>query len=97
MMREPWFWRDNGFVARIIRAGLYPLSKIYESAQELRWKFTTPTRAPIPVICIGNASLGGVGKTPFASMVYDLLADDFESRCFLLRGYGGAAERTLES
>ena len=97
MMREPWFWQDNSVIAQVIRTGLYPFSRAYQAAHKLRWKFAKPARAPIPIICIGNASLGGVGKTPFASMLYELLADGFENRCFLLRGYGGDLKGPLKA
>ena len=89
MIRAPWFWQEQSLAARTITTGLTPVSMIYDAAQRARWKLTTPKAAPVPVICIGNATLGGVGKTPFAIALANQLAKS--ARChFLTRGYGGA-------
>lgn len=41
----------------------------------------------IPVICIGNLSVGGTGKSPHVMLVADLLKDEFQT-AMLSRGYG---------
>jgi tetraacyldisaccharide 4'-kinase len=46
-------------------------------------------RADIPVICIGNFTAGGAGKTPTALMIAGMLRAMGESPAFLSRGYGG--------
>ena len=89
MMREPWFWRSQSGTARAITLTLAPFSFAYNAAQRARWRLTTPFKPKIPVICIGNASLGGEGKTPFAIMLNDLLKQEGLKPCFLTRGYGG--------
>ena len=43
----------------------------------------------MPVICIGNFTLGGAGKTPTALAVARLLLARGERVAFLSRGYGG--------
>lgn len=92
MMREPWFWRSHSITARFLTAAFYPAALLYQGAHRLRWAVTKPARAPLPVICIGNATLGGAGKTPFAIMVATLLRAQGVKSCFLTRGYGGAAK-----
>ena len=47
-------------------------------------------RAGIPVICIGNPTVGGAGKTPTAIAVARLLIAAGETPMFLTRGYGGS-------
>ena len=89
-MREPWFWRSRSLTARAATAALFPAALAYQAGQRLRWSFTRPYRAEIPVICIGNATLGGVGKTPFAILVAALLREKEVKAHFLTRGYGGA-------
>jgi tetraacyldisaccharide 4'-kinase len=47
-------------------------------------------RAPVPVICCGNASVGGAGKTTLVLELAQRLSDQ-GVHC-LLRGYGGSAQ-----
>jgi tetraacyldisaccharide 4'-kinase len=46
-------------------------------------------RVGIPVICIGNPTVGGAGKTPAALAVAQMLKAGGETPVFLSRGYGG--------
>ncbi len=46
-------------------------------------------RASIPVICIGNFTAGGTGKTPLAMLIGERLKARGASPVFLTRGYGG--------
>jgi tetraacyldisaccharide 4'-kinase len=52
-------------------------------------------RAALPVICVGNFTVGGAGKTPAALTIAALLAAMGERPAFLTRGYGGAAPGPL--
>jgi len=66
-MRPPEFWkadvggRDS---ALALRALLTPLSWLYAFAAAQRQRTTTPRHASIPIICVGNLTVGGAGKTP---------------------------------
>ena len=88
-MREPWFWRSSSLTARIVTHALLPLSLAYDTAQRTRWRLARAQKIPATVICIGNASLGGEGKTPFAIMLNEMLAREGIQCHFLTRGYGG--------
>lgn len=44
-------------------------------------------RFPIPIICIGNITVGGTGKTPMAELVIDYMAQ-MHNVALLSRGYG---------
>ncbi len=90
MIREPWFWRSNTLAARIIAHGVSPLSAAYDLAQRARWTLNAPASIPVPTICIGNATLGGVGKTPCAIALQKLLAKAGVNGQVVTRGYGGA-------
>jgi tetraacyldisaccharide 4'-kinase len=46
-------------------------------------------RVSVPVICIGNLTVGGAGKTPSAIAVAKLLLAQGANPFFLSRGYGG--------
>jgi tetraacyldisaccharide 4'-kinase len=96
-MREPWFWRNQSITAKVIAAALSPLSALYDLGQRARWKITSPVTTAAPIICIGNATLGGVGKTPFAITLYGLLREEGLQCQFLTRGYGGVERGPLKA
>jgi tetraacyldisaccharide 4'-kinase len=83
MMREPAFWWQPG------RGSLLsPLAGIYGAVAALRMR--SPGRSVgVPVICLGNLTVGGAGKTPAALAVARLLLAAHERPFFLSRGYGG--------
>lgn len=89
-MKEPWFWRDEGLVARAVAAAMAPAALFYDGAQRLRAALSRPASAGAPVICVGNATLGGVGKTPFALLLHSLLKTSGVDAHFVSRGHGGA-------
>ena len=47
-------------------------------------------RVGVPVICVGNFTLGGSGKTPAAIAIAKMLQDAGERVFCLSRGYGGS-------
>jgi tetraacyldisaccharide 4'-kinase len=84
-MREPAFWwRGPGAAARL----LAPVAALYGAVSGARLK-QRGRRAGAPVVCIGNLTVGGAGKTPTALAVARLLAAAGERPAFLSRGYGG--------
>jgi tetraacyldisaccharide 4'-kinase len=83
-MREPAFWWERpGLAARL----LAPLSVCYGAVAARRLE-QRGTRVPVPVICVGNLTAGGAGKTPMALAVANLIQSG-ERPFFLTRGYGG--------
>jgi len=89
MMRAPWFWESKSLTARLTIAALTPAAMLYGAARWLHLRTAKTAAAPLPVICIGNATAGGAGKTPFAMLVHEMLRKmDIEAH-FLTRGYGG--------
>jgi tetraacyldisaccharide 4'-kinase len=84
-MREPPFWwRAAGIEARL----LSPAAAIYGAVAASRLE-REGYRAGLPVICIGNPTFGGAGKTPTALAVARMLKAANEQPVFLSRGYGG--------
>ena len=68
---------------------LAPVGFVYGLGVKLRFAFTKPYRSSLPVICIGNFTVGGGGKTPLAIEVSRLLVAQGHKPVFLTRGYGG--------
>jgi tetraacyldisaccharide 4'-kinase len=84
-VRAPSFWwRKPGLAA----TGLAPVAAIYGRIAGKRLA-GVGRRVGIPVVCIGNLTLGGSGKTPAALAVARILIADGERPWFLSRGYGG--------
>lgn len=90
-MREPGFWWQK---PGLLSALLWPASALYGAVAAFRMR-RAGTRAGIPVICVGNFTLGGTGKTPAAIAIAKLLAAQKERPFFLTRGYGGRLEGPL--
>ncbi|SDF78596.1 tetraacyldisaccharide 4'-kinase [Thalassobaculum litoreum] len=84
-MKAPAFWATGGWPA----LALTPASWLWRVGAGLRKATTTPYRPSVPLICVGNATAGGAGKTPTVLAVAgDLLARG--RRVGLLsRGHGG--------
>lgn len=84
-MREPAFWwRRAGIAASL----LAPVGLIYGTIAAHRMA-RKGTRVDIPVLCVGNFTLGGTGKTPTVMMLARMLTDAGERPYCLTRGYGG--------
>jgi len=84
MMRAPDFWRRDGTAAHLL--GPFAAVTEYLTARRVArpgW------RAPVPVICCGNAGVGGSGKTPLALDLGARLLARGKAVAFLTRGYGG--------
>ena len=92
-MKTPVFWQHKNFTTFI----LYPLGKLYSLATRLNLKFHKPQRVNIPVICIGNLTAGGSGKTPTAISIAAILQTMGYKPFFVSRGYGGKLNNVLVS
>src|SRR3954469_22894016 len=84
-MKAPRFWWDKpGAMAEL----LAPFAALY-GAVAARRLGKPGARAGVPVICVGNLTVGGAGKTPTALAIARLLISAGEKPTFLTRGYGG--------
>ena len=70
---------------------LAPLGRLYGWIGERRFRRRQAYRSRFPVICVGNFTAGGTGKTPLAILIAELLKARGQSPVFLTRGYGGSA------
>lgn len=85
-LRPPGFWlaENGGLVAGL----LAPVAALVAGAARAR-AARPGWRAPVPVLCLGNASLGGTGKTTLALDLGGRLRAAGIAMHFLTRGYGG--------
>jgi tetraacyldisaccharide 4'-kinase len=92
----------RGTWAALQRGGLRVLSGPYSWAMRLRnqlydsgWKHSR--RASVPVISVGNLTLGGTGKTPCVEYIARFCRDLNLRVAILSRGYGGREGRNDEA
>ena len=90
-MKTPKYWQSNSFISKL----LTPLGYIYGGLTGLRIKLKKPKKAEIPVICIGNITAGGTGKTPVSISVAKLLSGEMFHPYFVSRGYGGKLQNVI--
>ena len=91
-MKAPAFWyQTESFAARV----LLPFSYLYRLAAWLRGFRAKPYQANVPVICVGNVTAGGSGKTPTALALAALLQKQGHKPVFVTRGYGGSQHGPL--
>jgi tetraacyldisaccharide 4'-kinase len=79
-----FWWREPGIASAL----LSPFAAIYGALAKQR--FDRPgVKVGIPILCVGNPTVGGAGKTPTALSVARFLIAAGERPAFLSRGYGG--------
>ena len=84
---EPTWWYDPA--PRWQTTALAPLAFVYGAVAVRRHKSATPYRSSLPVICVGNFTAGGTGKTPMSLAVARIVRELGAEPWFLSRGYGG--------
>jgi tetraacyldisaccharide 4'-kinase len=83
-----------------LRQALWPLGLLYGGVAAVRnWTFTAGLRAvhrlPVPVLSVGNLTVGGTGKTPTTAWLCELARARGRRPGVLARGYGRAPGAAL--
>ena len=94
--RLPRLWYSRSPMARLLLAPLLPLSLGFCAlARYRRFAYRRglkPSAHPgVPVVVVGNLSVGGAGKTPVTAWLYDFLRRRGRRPGIISRGYGGRA------
>jgi tetraacyldisaccharide 4'-kinase len=90
MRLEPPCWWYGGDRIPLAAWALWPVSAVYGGIVERRFTAASTFRSKLPVICVGNFTMGGAGKTPVALKVVSMLRETGRKPGFLTRGYGGS-------
>ncbi len=90
-MQAPEFWnhRRGPGSSPVTRTLLEPLSWIYQAGATVKASAVKPFRPSAPVVCVGNLTLGGTGKTPVTIALLERLKAKGVTAHALTRGYGG--------
>ncbi|MEW5420418.1 tetraacyldisaccharide 4'-kinase [Amorphus sp. 3PC139-8] len=84
-LTAPRFWWEGGPAGWL----LSPIGTLVGAIAARRMARAPDGRLSIPVICVGNPTVGGAGKTPTAIALAAMLKGEGLNPAFLLRGYGG--------
>jgi len=88
-LKTPSFWyeKQHNRCARF----LTPLSWVYAFFAKLYQRQRRTYYAALPVICVGNITVGGSGKTPSCLALVEVLKTNgvFKNPFIVTRGYGG--------
>jgi tetraacyldisaccharide 4'-kinase len=91
MMKTPAFWSRRGAAA----IALLPLTLLWRAASAVKEATACPYKSAIPVVCVGNLTAGGTGKTPLVGWLADRMSERGWRPAILTRGYGGSAAGPL--
>lgn len=84
-MKTPRFWQHKNLLSFL----LWPISFLYGTITQCRLRFSHPYKCGAYVICIGNITAGGVGKTPVALAMAEKYLKQGKKVFFVTRGYKG--------
>ena len=88
-LKPPSWWYDGDRIPLAAWA-LWHVSAVYGGIVERRFRTASPYRSKLPIICVGNLTIGGAGKTPVALKLAEMLRETGRKPGFLTRGYGGS-------
>lgn len=84
MFKTPQFWNERKWLNYM----LWPLSQIWIFVGYVIKRSKVPQSVSVPVICVGNAVMGGAGKTPTVLALVEILKELGYTPHILSRGYG---------
>lgn len=89
MINTPEFWYKKDLISKFKTLLLLPFSIVWILLSLIKKNFVKRYKSHLKVICIGNLSIGGTGKTPFSIQTYKILEILGYKPVFLTRGYRG--------
>ncbi|MEM7766299.1 MAG: tetraacyldisaccharide 4'-kinase [Pseudomonadota bacterium] len=99
-MKAPHFW-SGGLdprareAAPLTRVLLTPVAALYGAIVARKLAHANPAKVGIPVICVGNLTVGGSGKTPIVAAIRQHLQASGLRAASLSRGYKGRLKGPL--
>lgn len=85
----PRWWYRRAVKPPLAALVLKPASWLWTKATARRFAVTEPLEPPVPVICVGNLTVGGTGKTPIVREITRRLIASGLAAHVLSRGHGG--------
>ena len=79
MLITPKFWYEDSINSKIKSIILFPLSILWILFNRLKSSFTKVYKSKLKVVCVGNLTVGGTGKTPYAIYTFKILRQCLEN------------------
>jgi tetraacyldisaccharide 4'-kinase len=100
-MKAPHFWSAgldprSREAAPLTRLLLTPLATLYTFGIRRKLAAAEPEKIPARIVCVGNLTVGGVGKTPIVEAIRRKASEAGLRAASLSRGYGGTMEGPLK-
>ena len=92
MLKLNDIWNTKNLIAYV----LFPISYIYGVLSKISFTFIRPKKVSIPVISVGNLSVGGTGKTPITRYIVKFFQRNGLKTATILRGYKGRITHTTK-
>ena len=89
MLKAPKFWFSNGKYSLLISKIMAPLAMIWEVCARLRLMTGRYESFDVPIVCIGNITIGGSGKTPTSIALAELCIQHGINAHIISKGYKG--------
>ncbi len=87
-------WHPRSVARRSLAAALAPLASVFgATARARRRSAASGERLPVPVVVVGNLTVGGSGKTPLVIALVEALRREGYTPGVVSRGYGGSGAR----
>jgi len=89
-------WQRRGLLATLLLP-LLLVHRLWRGLRALGYRlgWARPVKLPVPVIVVGNLSVGGTGKTPLVIEIVRALRARGWSPGIVSRGFGGRAQRPI--
>jgi tetraacyldisaccharide 4'-kinase len=88
-MKAPGFWSNDRHAPGLLSTALMPISALWSLGARMRSGRAMPERVDAPVLCVGNLTAGGAGKSPMVAALQNRLAGQGCKVHVVSRGYGG--------
>lgn len=97
-LKTPTFWYPKTSETPLLASLMAPASWLYSVGHSIHQSMGHHEKVDIPIICVGNLTAGGSGKTPTCIALMELVKEKIlaQKPAFITRGYGGDEEQILQ-
>ncbi|WP_299877099.1 tetraacyldisaccharide 4'-kinase [uncultured Cocleimonas sp.] len=91
-LERVWYKNGKGRFLLMPLSALYCAANAYQRKTQLKALSQNPPIINVPIIVVGNITVGGTGKTPVTVHIVNLLKKSGYKPAIITRGYGGKAQ-----